>query len=357
MSAALLARLLERIEREGPITFADFMEAALYDPDHGFYAGTPVGADGAFVTSPHVSAAFGVLLAGQLVKMWETLGRPKPFRIVEAGAGDGTLARTILDAAARMPGAREALEYVAVERGAASRKALGRAGIEALERIEDVPAGSASCVVANELLDNLPFHRIRNRGGTLVEVKVGAAGGSLVEIEDIPAAEALGSMHVLPPPGEERVASPAVAAFIRDVARVLDRGYALLFDYGAAGDPVRGYQNQRILTDVLTDPGSRDVTAGVDFDALVAAARASGLQAWGPVSQQEAMRALGLAEVVEEMRRAGVDAEGRGDARAALRLASERGKAALLADPHHVGGHLVLALGTPGLEPPAIVRG
>ena len=87
---SLQRRLLNWIEREGPISFAAFMEAALYDPDEGFYAHHPVGEDGHFVTSPHVSTAFGDLLARQLAECWETLGRPRPYTVAELGAGDGT---------------------------------------------------------------------------------------------------------------------------------------------------------------------------------------------------------------------------------------------------------------------------
>jgi SAM-dependent MidA family methyltransferase len=358
MSAPLLARLIEHIERAGPITFAEFMEAALYDPDDGFYSSTPVGPDGAFVTSPHVSGAFAVLIARQLTAIWETLGRPATFRVVEAGAGDGTLAKRILAATARAPGLGDAIAYVAVERGAAARRTLAEAGLDVRERIEDVPERFAGCIIANEVLDNLAFHRIRNRDGTLVEIKVDAARNTLIEIEDEPTEAALGALTHAPPPGEETIAAPGIPPFVDEVARVIDRGYALLFDYGATGvpgDPVRAYRDQRMLADVLADPGSRDITAGVDFSALASAARDAGLIACDPVTQADAMRALGLGEIVEEMRRAQAAAEEGGDSRTALRLYAERGRAALLADPAHVGGHLVLALASPGLPAPAIV--
>src|SRR5215213_6008956 len=91
----LLAALLrERIERHGPITFAEFMEAALYDPQHGYYASgrAAIGRKGDFITSVSVGPLFGRLLARQFVEMWEVLGGPSPFQLVEQGAHDGTLA-------------------------------------------------------------------------------------------------------------------------------------------------------------------------------------------------------------------------------------------------------------------------
>src|SRR5207249_10551391 len=82
-------RLRARLAEEGPITFAAFMEAALYDPADGYFSRLPVGEGGDFVTSPHVSPAFGLLIARQLAEMWQLLGRPDPFGVVEAGAGQG----------------------------------------------------------------------------------------------------------------------------------------------------------------------------------------------------------------------------------------------------------------------------
>src|SRR5262249_6152161 len=95
------ARLRRRIEDAGPITFAEFMDSALYDPDGGFFergaAEGPVGADGAFVTGPHVSPLFGALLSRMVEDVRTRLGDPHPFTVVEVGAGDGTLARQLAD--------------------------------------------------------------------------------------------------------------------------------------------------------------------------------------------------------------------------------------------------------------------
>src|SRR5205809_6364005 len=88
----LADRLRARIEAEGPITFAAFMEAALYDPDGGFYSRLAAGGRGHFETSPRTSPAFAMLLGAQLEELWERLGRPDPFWVVGVGAGDGTRA-------------------------------------------------------------------------------------------------------------------------------------------------------------------------------------------------------------------------------------------------------------------------
>src|SRR5688572_621007 len=109
--SALLGRLRRRIQAKGPISFAEFMEAALYDPDHGFYAVPRIGGDGHFVTSPHVSPAFGELVARQVAESWDSLGKPDPFTVVELGAGDGTLGRGILASLAKVPDLASATRY------------------------------------------------------------------------------------------------------------------------------------------------------------------------------------------------------------------------------------------------------
>src|SRR5881397_1284623 len=159
----LADRLRDRIRTEGQLTFADFMEAALYDPEHGFYSRSPVGEHGDFVTSPHISGAFGAMLAAQVEEVWELLGRPDPFDLVEVGAGSGVLARQVLRTlpAEMAPTVR----YLAVDRSPSARQALVAMATEDDMRIEvhptlgDLGTGLTGCLIANELLDNLPFHR------------------------------------------------------------------------------------------------------------------------------------------------------------------------------------------------------
>ena len=116
----MIPGLVERIRAGGPIPFATFMDAALYDPAGGFYAagGRAGGRAGQFLTSPEVGPLFGAVLARAVDVWWEEAGRPSPFVVVDAGAGPGTLARAVL--AARPAVAVDgALRYVAVERAAA----------------------------------------------------------------------------------------------------------------------------------------------------------------------------------------------------------------------------------------------
>lgn len=356
----LAGRLLERIRRDGPITFAAFMEAVLYDPAEGFYARPALGPEGHFVTSPHVSPAFGGLVARQLGEAWDFLGRPDPFPVIEAGAGDGTLARAVLEAAALVPKFARAVRYVAVERSPGARRALEARGIEARASVAEAGRGLPGCVLANELLDNMPFHRLRERKGRAVEVFVATEGGRLVEVEGEPSAEALAALRAPLAPGEERPVSPSTLAFVGEVAATLARGYAFLFDYGfGAGErplPLRAYRRHRLLADVLEEPGSRDVTAGVDFAAIMEEAALVGLSVWGPVSQREALRALGFADWAASLDARRAEAEAKAEQRAALRLRAELSRASILVDPEHLGSLRLLVLGKGGLPPPAAVR-
>jgi SAM-dependent MidA family methyltransferase len=360
LRSSLRDRLARLIRASGPIDFAAFMDLALYDPEDGFYAWPPIGEDGHFVTSPHVSPAFGSLVARQVAESWEALGRPRPFDLVEIGAGDGTLAVQILTAVRTVPDLAAALRYTAVERTPGALAALETSGLEARGSLSEV-GQVTGCVLGNEVLDNLPFHRLRDRGGRTVEVFVGLDGDRLVEVEGEPTEEVIELLDRPLRPGEERPVSPAASAMVRDLAAVLDRGYVYLFDYGFSGEvapgPVHAYRDHRVLAEILQEPGSRDVTAAVDLDALATEARQSGLRVWGPVGQREALLGLGYRLWAAGVRARQAEAEARGDWREANRLYAARSRASILVDPAKLGSLQLLALGTEGLPPPAAVLG
>lgn len=360
MGETLKQRLVKRIRENGPITFADFMEAALYDAADGFYRDPPIGSDRHFVTSPHVSPAFGDLLARQLVEVWETLDRPRPFTVIEVGAGDGTLARRILHSLQAVSDLHASLRYVAVERSAGARRALAEVDVEVHASLSDV-GSRTGCLIANELLDNLPFHRLRNRDGRTIEVMVEADGETLIEKEAEPSQEALAALVEPLRPGEERPVSPDSLMLVREIAATIARGYSFLFDYGfgpeEAPGPVHAYRNHQVLADVLEDPGSRDVTASVDLDALTREAVRAGLTAWGPISQREALLAVGFRLWLSGVRRRQAEAEEAGNWREVNRLYAERSRATLLIDPDQLGALQLLVFGIAGLPPPASVLG
>jgi SAM-dependent MidA family methyltransferase len=244
------------------------------------------------------------------------------------------------------------VDYTAVEMSAGARDALTDVVTHIVADLDDVPPIEPGLLVANELLDNLPFRRIRRRQGASVEVHVTFDGGRFVEVEAPIDDEPDDATSAAANDGEVVVPSGAFA-LVDAVGRTLRRGYALLIDYvpSAAGAPVRGYRAHRIV-DVLSDPGSSDVTAGVDLDAVSARARHAGLVAFEHVDQRSVLLALGFdrwaSDQVEEQGRL-LNAE---LGAAAVRVWEGRGRARLLVDPLGLGALRWCVLATPGLEEP-----
>ena len=323
-------RIRAAIADHGPISFAEFMEIALYSPG-GFYDRPPVGEGGHFVTSPHVDPAFATCLAVAIRKAWETLDRPEPFTLIEVGAGDGTLARQLLAELRNLP-----LEYIAVDRSGGARKALAELPVTLAPSLETVREEIEGVVLANELLDNLPFHRIRRTRRGAVEVRVGLKDGQLVEVAT-PCNRELEPLARPISPGQEKAVSPDALATIDRVARVLRRGYALFIDYGADAGVQAFRSHQR--TGILASPGSADITAGVDFDALASRATEWGLSVWPLLLQSEALSMLGFVEMMQvERRRQVVASLEKRSGRAAVEAWSRRNRAQELVDPDRLGG-------------------
>lgn len=332
----LVESIRARIRSDGPLTFAEYMEMALYDPERGFFSGSPVGSH--FVTSPHVSLVFASLLASQFAELLE----PDDV-LIDLGAGDGTL----LSSLRRVLGAR----CIAVEQGRAARAAAEARGLEVAASIADLEAFKG-VAVANELFDNVPFHRLRPGP---VEVMVALDGDRLVELEGPPTIAVVNSY------ASEWTASPAAEALIAAVARRLRRGYVFIFDYGylpgEVPEPVRGYRDHRLEREVLSDPGSMDITGPVDLEALAGAARAGGLEVFGPIDQSVALRNLGFAGVMERLRTAQLEHEAAGRTRQALGSYSARNEAAMLVQPEGLGSHRLLVLASPGQPAPRALTG
>ncbi len=357
MSEEVASRIRAAIADHGPITFAEFMEHALYGPA-GFYERPPVGVEGHFVTSPHVHAVFADLLRFALGEMREALGDPEPFQIVEVGAGGGTLARALLDGFAETGG--PAIAYTAVEVSPGAREKLAALSVRVAERIDDVGSIDRACVIANELLDNLPFRRVRRHADRLTEVRVGVESDRLVDVESACDAELVALAPAFGD-GEQATVPTGAIAFVDRLARALVRGYALLIDYGSgatgsgatgsAGE-VHGYRDQRVLEDVFDDPGSADVTAGVNLALVARAAEQRGLHVLGSVRQREALLALGFDRWSERARATQTQWLAERGANAA-RVWESRSRASLLVDPTGLGRLNWLLLATEGLPTPA----
>ena len=293
--ASLSDRLRERIVAEGSVSFADFMQAALYDPQEGYYArGPAIGEPGDFVTSPHVSPAFAGTLARIFAIDAEKLEGPVDF--VEAGAGAGRFLEDFTSMLRLLaPDLHQRLRVTAIEASSAGRQALASAEIDPAPRIlasaDELSEGSVSgWIFSNELFDALPVVRVMGSGEGPVELRVGLRDGRF-GWEQAPASEAirrhLAAQAVELEAGQKGEVSLGAAALQRRLARSLSRGWLVVFDYGhpsrilyhplARPDGTLAvHAGGRRGGDPLADPGAYDITAHVDWDVLIAAGEAEG---------------------------------------------------------------------------------
>jgi SAM-dependent MidA family methyltransferase len=318
--AALVDRIRAEILRDGPIPFARFMELALYDPDGGYYRSTTArpGRGGDFLTAPELHPIFGLTLSRLVAEVWERLGRPRPFTIREYGAGTGTLALALLEGfRTAHPDLAEVVAYGPIEvepdRIAALASQLAQAGwkdvlVEARESATPIDG----LVLANEVLDALPAHRVRQRGAALRELAVELTpDGRLIEVEVEPSTPALAGRladeGITLVDGQTAEICLALDDWVATASAGLRRGLLLLIDYGAPApdlyDPVRrrdgtlrAYLRHQVHDDPYRHVGRQDLTAHVDVTAVERAAGRAGLETVGITTQAEALVGLGIEE-------------------------------------------------------------
>ena len=314
------------------------MELALYG-ELGFYMradGGSAGRRGDFITSPEVGPLFGAVVARYLDAEWERIGRPDPFTVVDVGAGPGTLARTI---AAARPACFDAMRYIAVEVSAAQRDRHPE-GIESRPDLPPQPFDGV--IVANELLDNLPFRLVVFDEGwreALVDVD---RSGRFVEILSAPL-DPVPSW--LPPHPAVGARAPLVDRASADIDRaraLLNTGALLCIDYGVPRtaelamrpwrDWLRTYRSNERGDHYLREPGGQDITVDIPFDQLPepdsVRSQSQFLQRWGI----EELVAEGVRVWTEQAARPGLEA---------MRMRSRVSEAEALLDPSGLGGFLV----------------
>lgn len=374
----LVERLRAEIATGGPLTFARFMELALADPEHGYYAtqdDRPT-RTGDFLTAPELHPIFGAILARALDEQWRALDRPARFTLREYGAGTGALAESILHGLADdRSGLLDAIAYEPVEllpaRVERIRDRLAAAGFAAaLAEPAEPPHRDAAtepfdtAVIANEFLDALPVHRVVMRDGSLLErfVDWSAERGAFVDVEGAPSTPALAARlaaeGVQLRDGQAAEIRLATDPWVAAMSAGIGRGIATIIDYGAPAQELygparhdgtlRAYTGQRAHADPYVAVGRQDLTAHVDFTAVERAAAALGWRTLGLTSQAEFLVGSGFGDLFAT-RQADPDVEP--ETYLALRASAAR-----LLDPRALGGFRVLVLGR-GIPDDTALRG
>lgn len=383
LPSAVDQEIRELVRKDGRITFAQFMHLCLYSPRGGFYSSRANRITTHFRTSPTSHPVFGALIAGQLEQMWHLLGDPPVFHVIEVGAGDGALARSIVDASQRMaPKLAEALYYVASDygswwtpspthsagldygtegrggpRGQEMSWGIHRVKTEGLRPFRNV----IGCILCNELIDNFPVHRFVVQAGQLKEVFVTLAGDNFTEVLDEPSTprleERLASLGVSLPEGFRGEVNLAMEDWTSQLAETMERGFVLTIDYGDLAQDLYSpqhaqgtlvcFQQHASSTDPYQHIGQQDITAHVDFTSLMQLGQRRGLATLGYTLQSHFLADLGFSSFLDALQTQGLSY-----ARTELRRVAMM----TLVDPEEMGDFKVLAQ-SKGMDPGIELRG
>jgi len=310
----------------GKITFARYMELCLYHPQLGYYNTERIklGKRGDFYTSAHTGPVFARLLARHFELLWNELGKPDRFDLVELGPGDGWFAAELLPwIAKRFPALYSHLLYIAVEQSPLQRarlkQMLSAHGDKVIVTHElpsprSIPGGMIGCIFANEFFDAMPVHILVWRNGRWLEryvclngenvswCEAGCeAGPSSADVERL-AVRCLGTVQE----GLAGEVSVTAGEWMEEISQSLHRGELMVIDYGYEAEEWRagrfpkgsalGYREHQVVENLLANPGDQDLTAHVNFTHLKMAGRKCGLEPALQMSQAKFLMGLGEAD-------------------------------------------------------------
>jgi SAM-dependent MidA family methyltransferase len=321
----------DRIQKDGPITFEEFMNMALYYPELGYYSNPDavIGKEGDFYTSPHLHPIFGALICRQLIEMWNLMGRPSAFHAIEMGAGAGYLCKDILDYMYQTVDKSDnhknerdfvtCLKYVIVEpyeHFKNKQQEILKEHVSSVEWVSslDKLIEIKGCVLSNELLDAFPVHLIEMNEG-LKEIYVNIGGKGLIEEKADAGSDEIG-LYV------EQFSIPAwegyrteinlrIKSWIHQVSEMLSQGFVLTIDYGYSAkefyseDRNRGtllcYLEHQVNENPFQYIGRQDITSHVNFSSLKIWGEGYGFETLGYSSQGIYLTASGIDELITEL--------------------------------------------------------
>lgn len=310
------AEILRRIDSKGPITFAEFMDIAMYWAKGGYYTSPDGiwGEGGDYITSLDVSPVFARVLAVAVIEMWEVLGSPPSFAIVEAGAGRGYLSCGILSAVKELsPKLYMGLEVVLVEKNPHLREPRSE---KVSWREELPPSGSVECgvILSNELIDSFPFHRVRSVDGELREIYVGREGAEFIDEEGPLSCDDIGQYFdeagLALFAGQRAEVNLPAGPWIDEAAAILKSGFVLTIDYGLPARELYGedrmggtlmcHYHHKANFEPYLRVGEQDITSHVDFTNLCVRGEKAGLRLTGFTTQKNFLLGLGVLEELIE---------------------------------------------------------
>lgn len=311
--------IIERIRKDGPITFHDYMDMCLYYPELGYYSsmGSKIGKEGDFYTSSSLTSSFGAIIARQMEEMWRYLGKTT-FTIIEYGAGLGSLCQDIMEELSKNRELYEGLRYCIIEKSAfmvehEQKYLKDNLKVRWFNQIEDIP-DEIDCIFSNELFDNFPVHQVVMED-QLMEIFVDYKEGFIEVLQ--PANQDLKdyfkALDVNLSEGYRTEVNLEAVKWTREIAACLKKGFVMTIDYGDLSEQLyKSYRNDgtiicynkhKISQDPYCNIGQQDITAHINFSALEIWGKINGLFTCGITSQAYFLIALGFREHFREEHR------------------------------------------------------
>ncbi len=295
----LISEIKAHIQKNGKITFAEFMDIALYHPGNGYYTSDRVrwGKEGDYLTSVDISPVFGSLLASQICEMWYVLGSPSHFTVVEIGAGRGTLSFQIKETIDEFfPEFKEAVDFKLIDINPSSLASFHEK-ISFHTTIKEIKQNITGCVISNELIDAFPVHRVIELDG-LKEIYAGYEDNEFIETIAEPSSQDINkyfdTLGIKLSYGQTTEVNLRAIDWIKSIGELMDRGFVITIDYGlpakelfqtGRGSSIQCHYRHTINDNPFERIGYQDITSKVDFTSLATAGRDAGIEVTGFTTQ------------------------------------------------------------------------